>query len=378
MQKKRRFFFLEPSKVGSQHITLIEGYLRALMSSVLVKEKLEFFLCASRSTLETLPSSLTSKFTCNPIPVMNPEKRRLIFKTFVELTVVLHYFAKLRSGDLLFVSCVLPTTLWLLEIANRILAKDGVHVVLHGEIEGLFDESLQGFKSYGYWADKWMKSRKSESRLQLVVLDDFIRDGLIEKYPEKINKTNVVVVHHPIVPMHSAKLHSGQNNLSACFIGYRSKFKGYDAFLSLASEHSSIRFFAIGGSVVEDVNAGTIVELSDNDSYQMEIAQCSAALFPYSALYSCSLSAAALDALAAGVPIIAMDRPFFRSLAAYFGSDTVTVCSSLEEFGIELNKVKLVHDCETRESRLDRLSCSKYSISAVQKSFETLVFPSVS
>ncbi len=372
--KKPRFFFLEPSKVGSQHITLIEGYLAALAASRVIAEKYELVLCVSKSTLASLPPALTAQFSCNPVPVMNPEKRRLVLKTFVELFVVLRYVVKLRQGDVLFVSCVLPTTLWLLEAVNRFLRRSGVHVVLHGEIEGLFDPAPQSFRAFGYWAQKWMRSRKRESRIFLVVLDDFIRDKLVQEYTEKLSSRSVSVVHHPVVPATLAALDYPQSNLSVCFIGYRSRFKGFDDFRRMASEHPSVSFLAIGGAKVENISTGTVEYLSANSDYLCEISKCSAALFPYTALYACSLSAAALDALAAGVRIVALDRPFFRSLAWYFGSEVVAVCSSLEEFGVELEDNKLLLNQERRVSRLERLSSSKYSLAAVQRSFEKLVF----
>src|SRR2546426_407081 len=147
--ERRRFYFLEPSKVASQHITLIEGYLTALSSSPSIIGNFELFLCASRSTLASLPGALTSRFRFRPIPVMNPEKRRQTLKTLLELFVVLRWLGRLRQGDVLFISCIFPTTLWLLELANRLLRRTGVHVVLHGEVEGLFAKSQQRFQSIG-------------------------------------------------------------------------------------------------------------------------------------------------------------------------------------------------------------------------------------
>jgi len=375
---RRRFYFIEPSKVGNQHITLIKGYLSALMLSVKIKEKYDLFLYASSSTLSMLPLSLKSGYICSVIPVMNPEKRRLVLKTLIELFVVFRFLVKLRRGDILFISCVLPTTLWLLEFLNRLLGKSGVYVVLHGEIEGLFDTALQNFRSYGFWSKKWIQSRLAKSRILLVVLDDFIREKLVLEYPDKLDDEIVSVVHHPVVAFSPIHKENDPLHPSVCFVGYRSRYKGYDDFVHMATKHSTIKFLAIGESKVEDVKTGAIEDLGNNDSYINEISKCAAAIFPYTSLYSCSLSAAALDALASGVPIIALDRPFFSSLASYFGPEIVTVCASVDEISLELEDEKLLAAYLTKKVRLGRLSKSKYNLLAVQESFEKLAISQVS
>jgi len=371
--ERRRFYFLEPSKVGSQHITLIEGYLTALISSVSIVRNFELNLCASKATLFALPDNLISKFRCRTVPVMNPEKRRLILKSFLELFVVLRYTIKLQPGDILFISCLLPTTLWLLEITNKLLRKSGLYVVLHGEVEGVIEKSHQPILRIGFWAAKWMNSRNAGSRISLVVLDDFICDRLIHEHADKLSYSNVSVIHHPVSPI-SLSTTEEQQNFTACFIGYRTRFKGFNDFSQMASSHPSISFLAIGGGKVENITTGMVKSLSDKNAYLREISKCSVALFPYTSGYICSLSAAALDALSTGVPIVAMDRPFFQSLNSYFGTDTVTVCSSMDEFSAVLkNRTKSLKQVD-RASRLERLSNSKYGLASTQRAFEKLAF----
>jgi len=247
--------------------------------------------------------------------------------------------------------------------------------VLHGEVEGLFDKSLQRPRSFGYWVNTWMKSRRPESLLSLVVIDDFIRDTLVREFPDKLSAANVSIIHHPISPIYlNLNNIDGQRTPSVCFVGYRTSFKGFEQFLRLASEHPSVTFLAIGGGKVENISSGTVRYLKDEPAYLAEISKCSAALFPCISGYSCSLSAAALDALATGVHIIALDRPCFRSLASYFGDDAVTVHSSLQEVSLELGSYLLGLKSKGRASRLESLSKSKYGLPAVQKSFEKLIF----
>lgn len=368
----RRLYLLEPSKVGAQHITLLEGYLRALTSSAMSSGGFELVLCASPSTLANLPDALTARVRRTTVFVMNPEKRRLVLKTLVELCVVLRFMVRLRPGDLLFVTCVLPTTLWLLEFANRVLRRRGVHVVLHGETDALFESSPQSVLSYGYWAARWFRSRKLDSRISLVVLDDFIRDRLVEGFPEKLSRANVSVVHHPVIPVRGDSEREGAE-MTACFVGYRTPKKSFESFSQIAGLHPSVTFLAIGGGRVENVRSGLVKSLRARDAYLEEIARCSVALFPYVSGYTCSLSAAALDALSAGVWIVALDRPFFRSLEAYFGPETVKVCSSIEQLNAHLYDACASATASARAARLQRVVNSKYGLPAVRTSFEKLI-----
>jgi hypothetical protein len=369
---KRRLYVLEPSKVGTQHITLIEGYLKALTSSRTIREQCELILCASPSTLANLTGVVTSRIQRIAVFVMNPEKRRLVLKTLVELCVVLRFMVRLCPGDLLLVTCVLPTTLWLLEFSNRILRRRGVHVVLHGEIEGLFETRPQSILSIGYWAMRWLRSRPTDSRIRLIVLDDFIRDRLVAGFPRKLSHANISVIHHPVIPQRGER-ESGAQEVTACFVGYRTRKKSFETFSQIAALNPSVVFVAIGGGKVENVRNGAVKLLRAKDAYLEEIAGCSVALFPYISGYTCSLSAAALDALSAGVWIVALDRPFFRSLETYLGPETVRVSSSIAQLSALLADAGAAATAQARASRLERVAMSKYGLPAVQGSFENLV-----
>jgi hypothetical protein len=366
---KRRFYFLEPSKVGIQHITMIEGYLTALASSTSIGRDFDLELCASASTLAALPEALTSKIRCTRVPVMNPEKRRLIRKSLLELLVVLRWLVKLRPGDVLFVSCILPPAFWLLEYANRLLRRTGVHVVLHDEIEGLFGGAPLSFRSIGYWCATWLRSRRADSRLSLVVIDDFIRDRLLEQYPAKLTRANVSVVHQAVLPPAAAPAADGQGK-AVCLVGFRTRLKWFDAIVQMASDHPSVTVLAIGGGKVENLSDGTVEPLSDKPAYFEALSSCSAAVFPYVSGYAATLSGAALDALSVGLHILALDRPFFRSLASYLGPEWVTVRSTIDELSAELDDCRLSRKAQNRAARLRSLADSKYGIAAVRRSFE--------
>lgn len=370
--KVNRFFLLEPSKVGSQHITLIEGYLRSISASEIIKVKYELNLQASSETLKRLPEALISEFKVSSIPVMNPERRRLVRKSLLELYVIFRLLMKLRRNDVMFITCLLPTTLFLMEYVCRFFNKKNIYVLLHGEIEGVIDAGEQSIFRIGYWARKWARSRRVNSYINLVVLDDFIKKKLVDDCPEKFNENNVFVMHHPI-STYILKRDVDIDNDTFCFIGYRTRNKGYPEFVRLALMHPEYTFLAIGDGIVENVSSGEVIVLEGKDDYLTAIAECSAAIFPYSAGYTCSLSAAALDAISTGVQIYSLDRPFFCSLKDYFGAALVTTVSAPDDF----NGLILSHsnnaECDNKALRLRAVRSSKYGEHEVMRSFEKLL-----
>ena len=372
---ENRFFFVEPSKIGSQHITLIGGYLRALTTSEQLTKTHAIIFASTRSTYAHLSADLRASVNYEAVLVMNPEKRRLALKTIVEFFVVLRYLVRIRPGDILLTSCVLPTTLVALEYVNRFLRRTGFFITLHGETEGLFDKSLRRFTSYGYWIDLWLRKRQPRSMLSLVVIDDFIKQRLLDEFPEKLSTEQISVVHHPITAFVSPSSARGlQQGFVACFIGYRTRLKGFDHFEALSRIVTGLRFVAIGGGVVVDVPGNDVRRLDGTDAYINAIAECSVAVFPYIGGYTVSLSAAVLDALSAGVHVIATRRACFESLADHFGPDFITLYDNLEEAaGILGNAEWLTKQRNLQVMRLEQLASSRYAIDKIRSCFERLV-----
>ena len=370
--RRRRFYFLEPSKVGSQHITFIEAYLSALTSSELLRESFDLVFCASASTAAELSRSVVGKLDVRRIHVMNPEKRRLALKTCVEWFVVTGFLWKLRRGDILFVSCVLPTTLLLLELTNKVLRRRGLFVTLHGEIEGAFDKALQRPRSFGFWVLQWIGLRRPGSFLRVTVIDDFIKSRLIDVFPDRFLDADIVTVHNQLLPFQLVDL--SRPNMGVCFIGYRTVIKGFQHFADLSTRFPDIEFLAIGGGKTENVRNGQSKPLLDGASYLREIAGCAVAFFPYISGYSCSLSAAAIDALSVGVHIVAFDRPCFVHLRESLGDDAVTICATTDEAAtlignLAWREAKFLG----RQRRLERLAASKYGSKSVVADFERLI-----
>jgi hypothetical protein len=371
---RSRFYFLEPSKVGSQHITLIEGWLRALASSDRIASSHDLVFCASASTYAHLSDDLRSKLHHKQVPVMAPERRRLVRKSLLEFYVVMRALMRLRPADVLFVSCVLPTTLLMLELANRVLRRSGLFVSLHGEIEGLFDPSMRKVRNYGFWAHHWMRLRRSGSTLRLVVIDDFIKQILLQSFPGKLDAAQIVVAYHPVTAINTASAAPAQSQADACFIGYRTKFKGFDQYAQLADALPDRYFVAIGGGKVEGVPGGARAALTGNADYMAAIGGCTTAVFPYVGGYTCSLSAAVLDALSAGAHVLATPRACFVGLAEHFGADVVTLYTTQDEAKALLGDSRWLADRQAgRPERLQRLDSSRYGMASVRQCFENIL-----
>ena len=373
--RRKRLHFIEPSKIGRYHITLIDGYLRALCANPVIRSRLDLVFHASASTWAHLSPSLRETIVWRRIPVVDGDTRRLITKSVLEFLMVLRLLVFAPRRDTIFVSCVLPTTLLMLELANGLLRRPNFFVVVHGEIEGAFEPSVQGIQSYGFWVLKWLAVRRQNSTLQVVVIAEFAREGLLKAFPGKFDPVGTHVVPHPIVPVPvpgPGAEAAGAETL--CFIGYKTPFKGFGAFTRASKAHPDIGFRVIGGGVVEDVRTGETSALETNDEFMGAVARCAGAMFPYVSGYRLSLSAAALDALATGTHMIATGRPCFLSLQKTFGSGAVTIYRSDEE----LDKILRTPDwlalrAAGRQQRLEAVEKSGYGLPAVGAAFARLL-----
>jgi hypothetical protein len=363
-----KFYLVEASKVGRQHITLLDGYVRALKAADLGAIGYEFIFAAHEGTFESLPLDSRNGLAYLKIHVMDPERRRLVRKSLLEAATVLRLLLKARSNDIILVTCLLPPALILLEFANRLLRRRNLHVVLHGEVEGLYDRSLRKPSSFGYWIWKWLCWRSKHSRIGLVVIDDFIRDRLLKDFTGKIEPRQVQVLHHPIIPPEERADLSPTPR--ACFIGYRTPFKGFPDFQTLKDVCAGTDLLAIGGGVVEDLRTGQHQTLNGTSGYLKAISGCDVAVFPYRGGYDTSLSAAALDALATGVHMIATRRPCFQALASYFGPGCITLYEERTQLGQLIGDPDRLRALSSaRSERLAGLSGSKYGLAAVKDAF---------
>jgi glycosyltransferase involved in cell wall biosynthesis len=324
-----RFVVLEPSKVGNQHITLIEGYLRALLQVDLDARGLDLVYRADPSSHAALAPDVGGAVMFEPVAVQNPEARRWVSKVAQEVALVREAVSLLRAGDLLLVTCLSSPSLLLLELANRFLRDAKLTVVLHGEVEALFDPSTRSVRRWGFWSWQWSQRRRPGSRLRLAVIAGFIRDALSDAMPQTLSKRDIRVLPFPVSPHEAAAPREGAHR--AIFIGYRTRYKGFHRFAEVAKGLSGggVEFLTVGDGKVEQLPSGDARAFEGG--FLAEVARASVAVFPYEGGYVASLSAAALDAVSTGVHILATRRPCFQSLASELGDDFVTLFDTDEE-----------------------------------------------
>jgi len=375
--RKSTFYFLEPSKVGNQHITVISGFISAITASEYLCEKFNLFVGLSRRTISALDDRKKSGIEIREVPVMDPEKRRLVVKSLLEFVLVFRWILRLRQGDILFVSCMLPTSLFLLEIFGRFFRYGSVFVVLHGELEGIVGEARQDYRRIGYWAAKWAAFRKKSSNISVVVLDDFIKEQLISRRPENFDETSVHVVYLPLNLLEGERNQSVScNETRVCFIGYRTAQKRFSDFERLSEFYPQFDFLSIGGGFVEDLSNGKTLELSAREDFLNEVGKCDYSIFPYASGYELSLSAAMLDAISVGTHVVALDVPCAKGLYDYFGAEYVTVYGSfsdLEEDFVNLVSSRGKTQGMSRKELGVSLRQSKFGQLSVERKFCDLI-----
>lgn len=352
---------VEPSKTGFQHITLLEGLLRAVSSaSERNGQKCEFW--GSESTVALLRASVVDGVDFKVIPVVCPTKRRFVAETFWEVVNVVRAAFKTRRSDICLVTCLLPTSLLVLETINWILPRP-IRVVIHGEVEGLVDDSLaQGVGSFGFWIRKWTGIRGRRTKLGLVVLEDFVAEFLAKVVPGITSREEIGVIHHPIVPLTTVGPKHGRT--SVCVIGLETGMKNYAVLDDLVERYPDIDLLQIGGGKVLNLRTGEATEIDD---FHTEIGRCHVALFPYERGYAVSMSASLFDAIATSVPIIAFDRPYFARLSQKY--DFIEVVAGSEQLRDEFEG--LVEDITSRECNWEEIRV-EYGLSTIQGQVNSL------
>jgi hypothetical protein len=368
-----RFIVLEPSKVGPQHITLIEAYLRALQAVDLPAMGLELVYAADPSSHAALAEDVRAGLAYEAVSVINAEDRRWIAKGLREVKVVEDAISQLGARDILLVTCLTAPALLIVEAMARRIGHKRVIVVLHSELEALFDASLRSPKSWGFWAYRWSRLRRSGSPLRVAVLAEFIRDALAETGNPAIARSEVELLTFPVAAVDAVQVADGAHRLA--FIGYKTRMKGFDSFerLARASTTPNLRFEVIGAGKVENVVSGE-VQPFNSGGFLGEVGQSTLAIFPYTQGYSASLSAAVLDALSTGVHIVATRRNCFEAIYREFGTDTVTLYDTESELAALIADQGFLEHCRTGAARRrSQLAGSSFGTAATQADFRRIL-----
>lgn len=378
----KNILFVEPSKVGTQHITLIEGYLLAAIN-FLNSNSSKVIAYLSKSTIKELKIN-HKNFVPKEIKVMNPEKRNLLLKSILEFFVTLNIILKAEKNQLIIVTCMLPTSLLALEFFMKFfrIKRNKLYVCLHGEIEFLLNKRILNPLRIGFWSNLWFKLRNKNSNIKLILLDEFIKEKLLVKFPNKLKESSLFVLPFPLSVIRSAKELSPNNEISKptnklkiCFIGYKTEQKRYDRFEILSEIMTEYEFFYIGDGVCKNLSNNQISYFSSKNDYINSIRMMDFAVFPYnSGGYNLSMSAAMLDALFNGLIIISTDLGCARGLnKKYF--DRVIFYKTYEELNLDFNNCiqrNAVNINNRKNTFLQKIKTSNYSVDSISNQIAIL------
>ncbi|WP_395613885.1 hypothetical protein [Allosphingosinicella sp.] len=368
-----RLVLLEPSKVRTYHITLMDGLIRGYSAAGAERRWGRPLLLAHPSFFENLSPEARAAVSYRPVPVRDQDKRALIRKTLLEVWVVFLALLRLRRGQVLLVTSLTASATIFVEPLKWFFWWKQMVLVVHGEIEGAFEKERQRLGSFGFYILLWLRIRRLGSTIDLAVLDSFIRDEMLREFPKSVKPDRIHLLPHPMVPLVTSTVRE-EGPLRCCFVGYQTRNKGYPTFEALARDFPQHEFHLIGAGRDLRLGAGEQTALATIDDFLKAVARCDVAIMPYTGGYRCSLSAAATDALAAGLHLLATERGTFCALAKEFGPDSVTICHDRAAMAERLgDPAWITAIIMGREARLGRIERSHYGLPQIGNAINRLL-----
>ena len=369
-----RIIVLEPSKVGTQHITLINPYLEAAVS--VTGRSVEFW-CAP-SLWANVSERIKPSVRHRAIPVIDPSSRRFLIKIPLEVLVTLWAILRKKRDDVLLVTCLFSPALYLVALACQILRPQSVHVVLHSEVEAVADAALSPkITGYGYWMRRFWQRCLCHRTPNLVVIDSFIRTRMLELSESRLQPERLRVLTMPISLPSDEDMKAGttrhRDTPRVCFIGYRTRLKGFNKFAYMAAARTDFCWRAIGGGIVEDMATGEVTTLDRAEDFGLAVSSCDIALFPYEAGYDVSMSAAVLDAISSGLHVIASPRGCFVALSEVFGEEILQCAEGTEEMNKALDKWLTMAHRPTRSDYVHKIATSRFCQSNLNREMRDLL-----
>lgn len=369
-----RLIIAEVSKVRHYHSTVTDGFLKAWQQVGARSKFGKPLVFAHHSFIDCLSSEARTLADFRTIPVIDPDKRWLVRKTLLEAWTTLRIILSMGKKDTLIVATIFPTALVLLEYLLRILPRRNVVVLQHNEVEAAVTTPRPRLGSYGHANLVWHRMRGRRSPIKIAVLGSWIAEGVRQYYPDSVRDDQLFVLPMPMI----ASAPEGQRiapdaPLRSCFVGFNTAGKGFDTFEMLAKELPDVDFLQIGGGIFKNIRTGETRPLGDTAAFMETLAGCDVAIMPNTSGYDYTLSAAATDALAAGLHLVAYDRKCFRAMRAAFGEDAVTICSSASEIRDKLASHEWRKRMRaTRQQRLAEIDRSEFGLTNVGHALEKI------
>lgn len=368
-----RMIFAEVSKVRHYHSTVMNGFIEAWYEAEANKIWGNPYVFAHESFVKCLSKEVQDKSIIEYISVLDPDKRHLIRKTIIEFFVTMKIITSMRKEDVLLITTIFPTTMVLVEIFVKLFPKRNVTVLQHNELEDAFLEERPSLGTYGHANLMWHKVRQLGSHIKIAVLANFIAEGVKLRFHKSLKHNQLHVIPMPMKAI-TADEHPRGERLKCCFVGFDTKVKGFSFFEKLAEKNPDKDFVQIGGGVVRKLNSSLVTELKTPEAFIESLSSADVAIMPYTSGYEYSLSAAATDAISAGVHLLTFDRGCFRALRSIFGPESVTICTN----DLEMHQYLTDQDWNimVRNGKVERLvkvNQSEFGLGNVGKSLSRLI-----
>jgi hypothetical protein len=369
-----RLWLLEASKVRNQHSTLMDGILLAYGQKGLANRWGKPKLFAHSSFFSQLSRASQDLVEFVNVPVMDPERRRLVRKSLLEVWVILRRLWSMPKDDILLVTSMLPSSAIIVELLKFFFPSKKLILMVHGEIEGAGKASYQRWGSFGFYVNIWFWIRKFGRPTALACIDVFIAEEILRRFSNAVAPERIFVIPHPLAPLPMV-LPNKSGAIRCCFVGFNTPNKGYSVFERVAEVVPTIQFHVIGGGIDRDLTGDRReLPLKSMESYLEAIVACDIAVFPYTGGYSASLSAAALDALSCGLHLLATRRGCFVALAEALGDDCITLFDDEEELKTLLSDKSFVAGkAKLRSIRLAKIAKSRYGSLSVASAIGRLM-----
>lgn len=368
-----RLVLLEASKVRGYHTTLMEGIVRAYTAGGLAGYRGRPRLKAHPSFYNELSPEVREAVDFESIPVIDQEDRRLIVKSLVEVWVVARSLLQLQRSEVLLVTTIMPSAMLIVEMLKWFLPRKRLVVMMHGELASAFAGQGRGIRSFAWYVSLWLRIRSVRSDVGVAVPDFFIEREVRRVLSSSIRPYQLYVIPLPMTAIEDADSEA-RDRYRCCFVGFRTRNKGFEIFERLATQLHDLDFYAIGAGVDYHLASGANTALPSLSHYFRAIRRCDFGIFPYTSSYGFTLSAAAVDAVSCGLHIIAFNRPCFVALEEAFGPEAVTICDN------EAELLRLLQDAdwlsakaESRPERLGRIASSPYGPERVAIALEEMM-----
>lgn len=374
-----RIIFAEVSKVRHYHSTVLAGFVKAWYHVGADRQWGVPVVYAHSSFLGCLDADVIAAVDARTIAVIDPDKRWLIRKTFLEAFQAINIVRLAKPSDVVLLTTIFPSAMPFVEFALQFMRNRRVVVLQHNEVEEACTNRKPKFASYAFTNLVWHKVRPRSSRIRIAVLGGWIANGVRRTFYSSLGTHDVIELPMPIMPYQLVRNEaSSEFPLRCAFIGFNTPAKGYSVFKWLAEEHPEVRFFHIGGGVERNIVTNQCRPLHSTTDFHDALSKCDIAILPNTDGYEFILSAAATDAIAAGLHLLCSNRGCYRAFKEAFGPEVVTICDDQSVMSGLLDDREWWQCLRTsRQQRLAKIESSEFGLDNVGLKLKELMHISI-